>query len=108
MGGFHMVHGIDKIDILVHQLSQLEGDLHRLTCEREDVARAEVRSVRAEIVDLLIEALDGGDVSARRGAAYGLSKLPDRKAVGVLVRALKDEDDSVRIIHKESKGRRAC
>ena len=62
MGGFHMVDGIDKIDILIHQLSQLEGDLHRLTGDRRNIARVEVQSVRAEIIDLLVEALDGGDV----------------------------------------------
>ena len=99
-----MVDGIDKIDILIHQQSQLEEDLHRLAGNRTDVARVEVQSVRAEIVDLLMEALDRGDVSARRGAAYGLSKLPDSKAVGILIRALEDEDDSVRSWVSEALG----
>lgn len=48
-----MVDGIDKIDILIHQLSQLEGDLHRLTGDRRNIARVEVQSVRAEIIDFL-------------------------------------------------------
>lgn len=99
-----MVDGIDKIDILIHQLSQLEGDLDKLDSVRQDLARAEVRAVRTEIVDLLIQALEEGDVSARRGAAYGLSKLPDKEAVSILIRALADEDDSVRSWASEALG----
>ena len=61
-----MVDGIEKIDVLIHQLSQLEEDLDKLSDDRRETARAEIQKVRAEIVDLLIEALHGGDVFTRR------------------------------------------
>lgn len=45
-----MVDGIEKIDVLIHQLSQLEEDLDKLSDDRRETARAEIQKVRAEIV----------------------------------------------------------
>lgn len=74
-----MVDGIEKIDVLIHQLSQLEEDLDKLSDDRRETARAEIQKVRAEIVDLLIEALHGGDVFTRRGQPTALVSCLTRR-----------------------------
>ncbi|MGE5573296.1 MAG: HEAT repeat domain-containing protein [Bacillota bacterium] len=91
-----MLDKTDRIDVLIHQLTRLEEDLDKLGGEGREQAKAEVAAVRGQIVDVLIGALREGDVFARRGAAYGLSKLPEPRAVDVLIYALEDVDDSVR------------
>ncbi|MCR4402234.1 MAG: HEAT repeat domain-containing protein [Firmicutes bacterium] len=94
----------DRIDVLIHQLTRLEEDLDKLDGEGRDQTRAEVAAVRGQIVDVLMAALREGDVFARRGAAYGLSKLPEARAVDVLIYALEDPDDSVRSWAAEALG----
>lgn len=86
----------DKIGNLLKKLDTLERELDGLTDKTRHAALQEISFIKAEVVELLVAALSSGEAPVRRGAAYGLSKLGDQRALGPLVGALRDEDDSVR------------
>jgi len=88
----------ERIETLVGQLITLERDLRSLSPDRRQEVAGQVDSIRTRLLSLLADLLSAEDDETRRAAAYGLSKLEDPKCVPLLVDALSDPDEGVRVL----------
>jgi len=86
----------NRLVSLVDQLESIEKELNSFNQDTSDMSFIKMNEIKAQLIELLTEAIKSQNDEIRRGAAYGLSKIHDTGVIPALTEAMKDNDDMVR------------